>query len=717
MSKNNYNPIPPRVWSRVENPCVFIVPGSNYELAFIPLTGQTVSQAQADYETKQIYKGNILQYKGNSARLTKTQKYSQLARMAGPNRTKVFATQSQTYSNPNTTGLLRQNFNTYPFPNQIVGAPNNISGPFAYGIPNPNDCSSNTIIDGGTLVCGTFANPCSGEIIKRGNTSATICAPASASNVPGASVLCWNNNVQTWFPRQRYFMNNSTDKWPVNYKGFVSANQISAPFITSVTSPLNTFTLNNIVTLNWQFIVSCFINASNFYIYQNDILVKKVPGNIFTTDISVSNCSYYEYYIIAENNTAKVLSEKSNIVNIYVANIGPPVNVVEGPKILKSITGFNTGTATIQISWSPPSIYCGTIYGYKIYINNVFVDTIIAPLTTYISSPLSINQNYNFNIITIATVTSPLGTYQVESNLSSTLTVNLPVIYTTTGSPTSSFTSGSIMLKYNSSGITYNFNTNYDLLMQYTLVGGGSGGGYWYFNVGTAAGGGGQVLNTDAPRIVSKNNFSLIVGAGGLGATTFANGNGGTGTNSSISGYGFNISTNNSLYAGQGGRGEVNYSYIGGGGPGGNVTSANGGVYDTGPANGTGGGGASLTIVNASNVITSVTIGGQGQGTQALAGGSGGSGQLGIDLITYGGGGGGGASPVNTNPNAGGVGGSGGGGQGAFVNPSPTNGQNGQAPGGGGGGGTNNGPGGGVGGLLPGSGADGIIIIQFTNPP
>jgi hypothetical protein len=223
----SYNPIPPRVWSRVQNPCTYIIPGSQYTQAYIPLTGQVVSQAQADYEAKQIYKGNILQYKGNSARFTKSQRYSQLAKMAGPNRTKVFATQSQTYTNPNTTGLLRVGYSTYPFPNQIPGAPNNISGPFAYGIPNPYDCSGNSIQDGGTLVCGTFANPCSGEIIKRGPTTATICNPASASNVPGPSLLCWNNKVQTWFPRQRYVMNNSTNKWPTNYKGFVSAVDIS----------------------------------------------------------------------------------------------------------------------------------------------------------------------------------------------------------------------------------------------------------------------------------------------------------------------------------------------------------------------------------------------------------------------------------------------------------------------------------------------------------
>ncbi len=206
----SYNPNPPRVWSRVQNPCTFN-------------TNNTINQ---DID-KQIYKGNILQYKGNSASLTRSQRYSQLARMAGPNRTKVFATQTQTYTNPNTSGLLRVGYTTYSFPNQIVGAPNNISGPFAYGMPNPNDCSNNAIQDGGSLVCGTYANPCSGEIIQQTSTSSYICSPASASDVPGSSFLCWDNQLQSWFPRQRYLMNNSTDKWPTNYKGFVSAVDLS----------------------------------------------------------------------------------------------------------------------------------------------------------------------------------------------------------------------------------------------------------------------------------------------------------------------------------------------------------------------------------------------------------------------------------------------------------------------------------------------------------
>jgi len=224
MSSCSYNPIPTRAWSRVQNQCTFITPElPNQYNVFLPLTNETVTQSKADYEKKQMLKGNILQYKGNSARLTKSQKYSQLARCTGPNRTKVFATQTETYSNPNTKGLLRSGFQTYPYPNQIVGAPNNISGPFQYNISNPNNCQSNTIQDGGILVCGTYADPCSGVIYKKSDTTANICNPSSASNVPGTEILCWNKNIRSWFPRQKYTMNNSTNKWPTNYKGFVSA--------------------------------------------------------------------------------------------------------------------------------------------------------------------------------------------------------------------------------------------------------------------------------------------------------------------------------------------------------------------------------------------------------------------------------------------------------------------------------------------------------------
>ena len=310
---SSYNPIPPRVWSRVQNPCTFINPDDQYLSSYIPLTGQTVSQAQADYEMKQLYKGNILQYKGNSARLTKSQKYSQLARCSGPNRTKVFATQSEKYTNPNTTWLLRQNFITYPFPNEIVGVPNNISGPFGYNNQNPNNSpGGSSIQDGGTLVCGTYANPCSGEIIKKSKTSPIICNPASASNVPGSSILCWNNKAQTWFPKQRYVMNNSTDKWPINYKGLVSALTCSNSQPKLVFQGFNNNNnINNITIRNTE------LNS----IFNDELILDEDTINI------------YKDIINSDINITATELEKMGLTDTDLANMGLTVSDLENTNL------------------------------------------------------------------------------------------------------------------------------------------------------------------------------------------------------------------------------------------------------------------------------------------------------------------------------------------------------------------------------------------------
>jgi hypothetical protein len=216
-----YNPVPPRVWSRVQNQCVYDSDNSS-NLVYVPLTNQNVPLAQAIQQDKQLYKGNILQYKGNSSMLTKSQKYAQISKGMWTNRKKSYSTQTQTYTNPNMTSLQRVNYIEIPFPNQIVGSPNNISGPYQYGIPNPFDCSSNFLIDGGNLVCNAYVDPCTGEVTQ--NLVQQKCFPTTCSDVPGPiQDLCWDPKVQTWFPRQRYFMNNSGNKWPQGYKGLQSA--------------------------------------------------------------------------------------------------------------------------------------------------------------------------------------------------------------------------------------------------------------------------------------------------------------------------------------------------------------------------------------------------------------------------------------------------------------------------------------------------------------
>jgi hypothetical protein len=305
-NKVNYLPQPPRVWSRVQNQCTY-TDDSNYDSIYVPLVNKTLPPTEALFLDKQLYKGNILQYKGNSSRITKNQKYSQISKGLWCNRTKVYATQSQTYTNPNTTSLQRVNYVDIP-PNQIPGYPNNISGPYQYNVPNPYDCSTNVIQDGGNLVCNTYVNPCTGQVIQ--TVSQQQCYPTTCSDVPGKIIdLCWNPKIQTWFPKQRYFMNNSTSKWPVGYKGFVSAVTPESPVLLSAESNLQT------VTLNWSYVNSICLPISSFQIYANEILVQTVPyTNTSTEIVGLNDGILYSFYVVALSRT--ISSKPSNILTV-----------------------------------------------------------------------------------------------------------------------------------------------------------------------------------------------------------------------------------------------------------------------------------------------------------------------------------------------------------------------------------------------------------------
>ena len=198
-----YEPIPPRAWSRVDNACVYF----NNDTLINKDTYEQRLELIA-----QLRKGNILQYKKNSSHLTKQQRYSLIARGLWTNRSQTWATQSQTYTNPNTTSLKRVNYTTGPtLPNT-----NNL-----FGCPN-----ATTFKDGGNLICGVYENPCTGETIPSALSGLLLqkVHPSSDSNVPGPIVpLYWDERLTPWYPRVRYTMNNSSNKWPQNYKLFVSA--------------------------------------------------------------------------------------------------------------------------------------------------------------------------------------------------------------------------------------------------------------------------------------------------------------------------------------------------------------------------------------------------------------------------------------------------------------------------------------------------------------
>ena len=74
------------------------------------------------------------------------------------------------------------------------------------------------IADGGNLICNVTENICTGEVLSVTQANDN-CNPSSASDVPGPIVpLCYSNGLPTYYPRQRYIMTNSGNKFPIGYK-------------------------------------------------------------------------------------------------------------------------------------------------------------------------------------------------------------------------------------------------------------------------------------------------------------------------------------------------------------------------------------------------------------------------------------------------------------------------------------------------------------------
>ena len=247
-----YNPIPPRAWSRVNSPCQYESPyiGPIY----FPYFKKTIPYSELAFELQMLNKGNVLQYKINSSNLTKKERYSKIAKGQWVNRNTTWATQSQIYTNPNTTSLKRVNYknitldgaptnlpltcptpstppvyNSLPIntnPSPVVNPPVLPPPPTTTPPSNPPTIPNNTpvtpetpivIPEGGNLICTVQENICTGEIYSYSPPS--YCHPSSDSNVPGPIIdLCWNDGIQTWYPRQRYVMPVSGDKFPQGYK-------------------------------------------------------------------------------------------------------------------------------------------------------------------------------------------------------------------------------------------------------------------------------------------------------------------------------------------------------------------------------------------------------------------------------------------------------------------------------------------------------------------
>jgi hypothetical protein len=279
-NSNCYLPIPPRAWSRVQNNCSLIdnIQGNNQ--VQVPYSKKLVPASVLYLEYAMLNKGNVLQYKKNSSNLTKQQRYSQIAKGLWTNRNTTWATQStRGYTNPNNQSFQRVGSINITLAGVPTTAPvtcpkgkiiiNDPLPPIGTGgsanpetlppPPPPSDTGillpDETVIeppvepiviqDLGNLVCGTKENVCTGEIFRQ--QTDIICHPTTDSDVPGPIMeLCWNDGTPTWYPRQRYVMSNSGNKWPTNYKFLVSAVPTSlnnAPLLETVTVTDTTATL------------------------------------------------------------------------------------------------------------------------------------------------------------------------------------------------------------------------------------------------------------------------------------------------------------------------------------------------------------------------------------------------------------------------------------------------------------------------------------------
>jgi len=398
INSNCYLPIPPRVWSRVQNNCsLFDQTNFNGDgLVPLPYSNKLVPANTLYLEYAMLNKGNVLQYKKNSSNLTKQQRYAQIAKGQWTNRNTTWATQStRGYTNPNNQSLQRVNSVNITLDGQPTLAPvtcpkpvtpvNQPLPPVNSGgsanpevippPPPPPTGNSGTVLpdtvpeplpapiviqDQGNLVCGTQENVCTGQLIRQ--PTDTICHPTSDSDVPGQIMeLCWNDGNPTWYPRQRYVMTNSGNKWPTNAT-LVSAIQIPPPTI------ISSNVVNNEITLIWRQNERC-IPATEFTIYENEIPVKIVSGTTFkTTILLASGNGEYVFYIVSSNST--IISDPSNSVSVIIENTCY-YNII-GNKDVKY--DYNTGTYTVTFMYNPMdsnSIQLGCDVINKIYVTLV----------------------------------------------------------------------------------------------------------------------------------------------------------------------------------------------------------------------------------------------------------------------------------------------------------------------------------------------------------
>jgi len=340
-------PVPSRTWSRIQGPCSLFIDAETRDSATftIPLTGKVVPISQLGYELAMLNKGNVLQHKNNSSNLTQKQRYALIAKGKWINRTTWGSQSANGYTNPNIKNLQRVNY---------------VSIPIDIGAAEPI-----IIKDLGNLVCGTIENPVTGAVFTQ--PQGDKCFPSSYSDVPGPITnLCWNDGIVPWFPKTRYTMSNSGDKFPIN------ATLLSSVVIDSPTLNVD-FVSGTSILLSWN-IPDTGLPVTSFNIYQNFNLISTIIGTIdpvtnqivLATSFLVSGLTsgaLYMFYVTAISNTRPYKTESlpSNIVtnsSQLFSVTGNPMQYVNNDNQL-IIEFINSGTITFLVNALSVSLFCG----------------------------------------------------------------------------------------------------------------------------------------------------------------------------------------------------------------------------------------------------------------------------------------------------------------------------------------------------------------------
>jgi hypothetical protein len=443
MSKKvNYIPKP----SRTQNQCTFTL-NSSYNSVYIPSLQKTVTPSEAILYDKELYKESVLKYTVNTSKVTKTQKYSQISKGLWSNRTKTFATQSQTYSNPNTTSFLRLNSTNILYNNQIVGSPNNFAGPFQINIPNPYGCDTNSIADGGNLICGINVNPCSNKVIGsiiKPNTPILLSAIPNCSSI----ILNWAYYNNPFIYATSFNVYDTTGKLYQTLSYSVTSTIISdllnyntysfyvVAFGDSIESDpsnilsakplqlgapenfIGSLALNTAcpaINLSWTQPTDCISVLTGYNIYfSNGLFIAFVPYT--QTYYTVTNLNYDTSYnfLIVTTGQDYYKSTTNTLQNfIHTSTIQPP-------------TGFS-GTAyasDVTLTWLRQSVNC--VKSYNIYASNGTSQNVLGNSCIFSNLIYNVVYDFSINAVDYFGNVSTFNTCSVTTN-----TANLPPINVT----------------------------------------------------------------------------------------------------------------------------------------------------------------------------------------------------------------------------------------------------------------------------------------------